>query len=113
MALLTCVYPGTGTLSTPAPANSSETINGNDILAGACYTVIAGATPTTVTLVDPGRTAAGTSAGTVAGVTVAANTAKSWGSNVLRNFIDSATNLVTVNLSSTTTITELLIADGD
>lgn len=113
MALLTCIYPTTGTLATPVPANSSETINGNDINAGACYTVLAGATPTNVSILDPGHTPGGTAAAAVTAVTVAANTARSWGSNTLKNFIDPATNLVSVSLSSTATITELLIADGD
>lgn len=112
MALLTCIYPGNGTLSTPAAVSSSDTINGNDILAGACLTVMVGGTPTNVTLVDPGRTPAGTAAGSVTPVTVAANTARSWGANYLKNFIDSS-NLVTVNYSSTTGATCLLVADGD
>lgn len=113
MALITCVYPTTGTVTTGVAISSSDTLNGNDINAGGMLTVTAAGTPTTVTLVDPGRTAAGTTAGTVAGVTVAANTSRTWGSNVLRNFIDGSTGLVTVNYSATTSVTCQFLADGD
>jgi hypothetical protein len=112
VALLTCVYPTAGTLSTPAAVTSSDTISGNDINAGAILTVICAATPGGVTIVDPGRTPAGNT-GTQASQTVAANTARSWGPSTLAKFIDPATNLVTVNHSATTSITCLLVADGD
>lgn len=113
MALITCIYPTTGTVTTAVAVSASDTYSGNDIQAGGMVTVFAAGTPTTVTLVDPGRTAAGTAAGTVTGVTVAANTSRTWGSSVLKNYIDSATNLVTFNYSATTSVTCQFLADGD
>jgi hypothetical protein len=61
-----------------------------------------------VTIVDPGHTAAGNT-GTQAAVTVAANTSRSWGAHVLSEYVDPVTNLITVNYSSTATITAQLI----
>jgi hypothetical protein len=112
MAAVTCIYPATGTLTTPGSVTSPITINGNDVQAGGMLVILAGATPTDVTLVDPGRTPAGTVAGTIAPVTVATNTGRTWGSNVLKNYVDSS-NTVMINLSSVATITALFIADGD
>lgn len=113
MALIACIYPATGTVTTPVAVSSSDTFSGNDIQAGGMVTITCAATPCTVTLTDPGRTAAGTTAGTVAGVTVAANTSRTWGSNVLKNFIDPSTNLVTFGNSATTNVTVQFLADGD
>lgn len=113
MAAVSCIYPATGTLTTPGSVTSPITLSGNDIQAGGMLLVLAGATPTDVTLVDPGTTPAGTAAGTVAPVTVAANTGRTWGSNVLKNYINSSTNQVSATLSSVSTITVLFIADGD
>lgn len=112
MALLTCIYPTAGTLSTPAAVTSSDTVNGNDINAGAILTVICAGTSDTVTIVDPGRTPAGNT-GTQAGQVIAINTARSWGPATLAKFIDPSTNLVTVQHSATTNVTCLLVADGD
>lgn len=111
MAALTCKYPTQGTVTTPVAVSSSDTISGNDINAGAILTVICGSTPDDVTISDPGHTPAGNT-GTQAAQTVSANTARSWGPGVLKNFIDS-NNLVTVNHSATTNVTCLLVADGD
>lgn len=113
MALLTCVYPTAGTASVPVAVTASDTINGNDINAGANLTVLTVGTGTNVTIADPGHTPGGTAAATPSAVSIGTNSGKSWGANTLRNFIDPATNLVTVTYSATTAVTCLLIADGD
>jgi hypothetical protein len=113
MAAVTCLYPTTGTLTTPGAVTSPITISGNDIQAGGMLLVLTGVTPSDITLADPGTTPAGTAAGTVAPVTVAANTGRTWGSNVLKNYINPSTNLVSITLSSVATVTVLFIADGD
>jgi hypothetical protein len=112
MALLTCIYPTQGTLSTPVAVAASDTINGNDVANGAILTVICAGTSDNVTIVDPLRTPAGNT-GTQAAQTIAINTSRSWSPAVLKNFIDPATNLVTVQHSATTNVTCLLISDGD
>ncbi len=111
MATYTAVYPAAGTVCTGVTPTASDVINGNDVNAGAMLVVTAGATPTNVTIVDAGRTPAGNT-GTQAAQTVSANTSRAWGPNTLKNFIDS-TGVVTVTYSSTSTITVMLLADGD
>ena len=113
MALMTCVYPTAGTVCTGVAVNSSDTLSGNDVNSGAMLIVTNGSGGSiNVTLTDPGRTPAGNT-GTQAAVAVAAGVSKAWGPSVLKNFIDSSTNLVTVNYSATTTVTAMLLADGD
>jgi hypothetical protein len=112
VALLTCIYPTQGTVCTPVAVNSTDTISGNDINAGAMLIVNCGGTTTNVTITDPGHTAAGNT-GTQGAQNVAINTSRSWGPSVLKNFIDPSTNLVTVNYSSVTAVTAMVMADGD
>lgn len=113
MALYTCVTPAAGTLCTGVAVSSADTVNANDINNGAILIVTTAATPTNVTPTDPGKTPAGTVAGSVTAVTVAANTSRAWGPNVLKNFIDPVTNLVTINYSATTNVTAMLVTDAD
>jgi hypothetical protein len=96
-------------LCTPvAVALTGDRIDGSDIVNDAVFTVFAGGTPTNVSFVDPGKTPAGTVAGTVTPVTVAANTARSWGKTQLQGYIDPTTNKVGVVFSSITTITAMV-----
>lgn len=113
MALYTCVYPAAGTVCTGTAVASTDTISGNDINAGAILVVTNGSGGSiNVTLTDPGHTPAGNT-GTQAAQAVAAGVSRAWGPAVLKNFIDPSTNLVTVNYSATTTVTAMLLADGD
>jgi NADPH-dependent 2,4-dienoyl-CoA reductase/sulfur reductase-like enzyme len=112
MALLTCAYPTAGTVVTPAAVSASDTISGNDIAAGAILIINCAGTSDNVTIVDPGHTAAGNT-GTQAPQTIAINTSRSWGPRTLANYIDPATNLVTVTHSAITNVTWQLVADGD
>lgn len=106
MALLTATTPAVGgTLAAPAAIGTSNTINGN--LAPCNLKVINGAgAPVNVTIVDPGHTNAGNT-GTQAAVSVTNGTAQ-WFS-LTSAFIDPATSLITVTVSSATTITYELI----
>lgn len=97
----------TGPVCTGVAVSSSDQISGNDIANGAVLIVTAGGTPTTFTFTDPGHTPAGTAAGSVSGVTVAANTSRAFGK--LANYVNSATNTATVNYSSTTSVTAMLV----
>lgn len=105
------VFPSaTALVCTPvAVAATGDTVDGSDIINGAVFVVICGATGTNVTFVDPGKTPAGTAAGTVAAVAVTANTAKAFGKTQLQGYIDPATNKVGVNFSSTTTTTAMVV----
>ncbi|SRR6266704_1211619 len=96
----------TGPVCTGVAVASGDTINANDVANGAVLIVTAAATPTTVTIVDPGHTPAGTLAAAQTGVTVGANTSRAFGK--LGNFVDS-TNKVTVNYSATTSVTAMLV----
>lgn len=91
-------------------ALTGDTLNGNDILAGAVMIVTCGATGTTVGFVDPGRTPAGTVAGTVVGTVVAANTSKAFGRTQLQGYIDPTTNLVGLTFTSVATTTVMFVA---
>ncbi len=106
MALLTATTPAVGgTLAAPAAIGTSNTINGN--LAPCNLKVINGAgSPVSVTIVDPGHTAAGNT-GTQAAVAVANGAAK-WFS-LTTAFIDPSTSLITVTLDSATSVTYELI----
>ncbi len=106
MALLTATTPAVGgTLAAPAAIGTSNTINGN--LVPCNLKVINGAgAPVDVTIVDPGHTDAGNT-GSQAAVSVTNATAKWF--LLTSAFVDPATNLVTVTLSSATTITYELI----
>lgn len=101
----------TPALCTGVPvATSGDTINGNDIANGAQLVVTVAATPTNVSFVDPGHTAAGTAAATPTTYTVAANTSKAFGSKQLTGYIDPATNTVGVVYSSATNATAQVLA---
>lgn len=107
MAQYTAVYSNaTGPLCTGVAVSSSDTINANDVAAGAVLVVTAGGTPTNVTVVDPGHTPAGTTAAAQTPVTVAANTSRCFGQ--LSNYVNSS-NVVTVNYSSTTSVTAIVV----
>lgn len=93
-----------------AVATSGDTINGNDIANGAQLIVTVAATPTTVSFVDPGHTAAGTAAGSVATYTVAANTSKAFGSKLLAGYVDPSANTVGVLYTSATNATAMVVA---
>lgn len=109
MALLTCIRPtAAGAVCTGVAVTSSDTISGGDAAAGAVLIVTVGGTPTTVTIVDAGTTPAGSAAAAGAGVTVAANTSKCFGQ--LSNYVSSSTSVLTVNYSSTTGATAMLVA---
>lgn len=112
MALYTCITPAAGTVCTGVAVAASDTISGNDIQGGAILIVTCAGTSSNVTLTDPGRTPAGNT-GTQAAQTVSINTSRAWGPNVLKNFIDPATNLVTVNYSAITNVTAMLVTDAD
>lgn len=110
MALMTTTTPApltaavTGTLTTTGTAvSSSDTISGN--LVGGILEIRVGATPTNVTFVDPGRSAAGNTT-TQAVAPVAASTNRAF--RLTAAYVDSVTNLITVNFSSTTTVTYIL-----
>lgn len=104
MAAVTCIYPVAGTVTTPVAVNDGDTLSGNDIEAGASFTVHTAGTACDVSFTDPGTTPAGTAAGTPVAVTVATNTARTWNSDVLRNYIDPATNTVEVNYTAVTNV---------
>ena len=103
MALYTVVSLGVGgTASNPQAVSSSDTISGNDVLNGCILEVKNGSgSSVNVTFVDPGHTQAGNT-GTQAAVAVAAGATKRFKPSAA--FIDT-NNTVTVNYSSTTTIT--------
>ncbi len=75
MATYVAVQQGYGTLNAPLTPTVADKISGGDVAKGAILEVKAGATPATVTFVDPGRTPAGNT-GTQAGQVVAANTTR-------------------------------------
>jgi hypothetical protein len=106
MALLTATNPAaTGTLAAPAAMTVSDTISGN--LVGGYLKVYNGAgAPINVTIADPGTTAMGNTA-TNAAIAVTNATAK-W-ILLTAGMVDSATNLITVTLSSATSITYELL----
>jgi hypothetical protein len=108
----TCVTPGVTPLvcTGVAVAVSGDTISGNDINNGAQLVVTVAATPTTVSFVDPGHTAAGTVAGAVATYTVAANTSKAFGSKLLAGYIDPVAGTVGVLYTSATNATAQVLA---
>ncbi|GAA2346934.1 hypothetical protein [Dactylosporangium salmoneum] len=99
----------TNQVCTPVAVSSSDRVDGSDIINGAVLIVQAGNTPTNVTFTDPGKTPAGTAAGTVTPQTVAANTSRCWGYRQLVGYIDQASNKVTVNYSSTTTVVAMVV----
>lgn len=105
MALLTATNPAvTGTVVTGAAVSSSDTINGN--YAGGYLVVVNGAgAPINVTIADPGRTALGNT-GTNAAIAVTNGTSKAI--KLTSAMVDSATNLITVAFSATTSITYVL-----
>lgn len=108
MALYTCVTADRdGALCTGVAVSSADTISGNDVNAGAILIVTAAATPSIITFTDPGRTPAGTPAGTLVQSTVGANTSQAF--TDLAGYINSTTNLVTVNYSATTNVTAMLV----
>lgn len=90
-------------------AATGDTINGNDVNNGAQLVVTCGSTPADVSFTDPGHTPAGTAAGTPASYTVAANTSKTFGSTLLKGFIDS-NNVVNPTYSATTNVTAMVLA---
>lgn len=108
----TCITPTTTPLLvTPiTPALTGDTVNGNDINNGAILLVIAGATPTNVSFVDPGHTPAGTAAATSTTYTVAANTTRAFGHLQMAGYIDPVANTVGLIYSSIATITAELVA---
>lgn len=108
MAALTAVQLGTtGTAKNAQAATDGDTISGNDVAAGVILEVSnGGASPITVTLADPGHSAAGnapTSSPTV-GVTTVANGATKRIKPSLA-FVDSASNTCTVHYSAVTSVT--------
>ncbi len=107
-----CVTPTTtpALCTGVAVATSGDTISGNDVNNGAQLIVTVAATPTTVSFVDPGHTPAGTAAGTVATYTVAANTSKTFGSALLKGYIDPTANTVGVAYTSATNCTAQVVA---
>lgn len=107
MALLTATSPAaTGTLAAPAAVSSSDTISGN-LVGGYLKVYNASGSSINVTVADPGRTAMGNTA-TNAAIAVANNTAK-W-ILLTAGMVDSATNLITVAFSATTSVTYELLA---
>ncbi len=106
MALLTATVPAVGgTLAAPGSLGKSNTINGNYV--GGQLKVINGSGGSiNITIVDPGRTAAGNT-GTQAAVAVADGAAKWF--ELTAAFVDSATNLFTVTSSSASSVTYELI----
>lgn len=112
MALYTAVYPAAGTVCTGTAVSASDTINGNDVNNGCMLIVTCAGTGANVTLTDPGRTPAGNT-GTQGAQAVSINTSRAWGPAVLKNFIDPATNLVTVTYSATTNVTAMVVGDAD
>ena len=107
-----CVTPTTTPVvcTGVAVATSGDTISGNDVNAGAQLVVTVAATPTTVSFVDPGHTAAGTVAGSVATYVVAANTSKTFGSALLKGYIDPVANTVSPLYTSATNATAQVLA---
>lgn len=105
------VFPAaTALVCTPVAVSlTGDTVDYSDIINGAVLIVTAGATPTNVTFVDPGRTPAGTVAGTVTAVTVAANTAKAFGKTQLQGYNDPVTNKVGVVYSALTNVTAMVV----
>ncbi len=106
MALLTVTTPAVGgTLAAPAAMSTADTVSGN--LAGGYLKVInGGGSSINVTLVDPGRTRAGNT-GTQAAVAVANGAAKWFDLDAA--FVNSATNLINITLSSATSVTYELL----
>ncbi len=106
MALLTATTPViAGTLAAPGAMSVADTISGN--MVGGYLKVINGSGGSVnFTIVDPGRTAAGNT-GTQAAVAVAASTARWF--PLTAAYVNSATNLINVTLSSATTITYELL----
>jgi hypothetical protein len=114
MALLTATRP-TGALPvatyTPAAVAASDTISANDLGVNGAYLIIinGGASSDTVTITDPGTTAAGSSA------TNPTNAVANGTTEVMRispRFVNPSTNLVTVTHSYTTTVTYVLLPIG-
>ena len=108
MALLTAVVlSNTAALSVPVAAATGDRISGGDIAAGAILEVKnASGGSITVTIVDPGLTAAGnaTVSPQTAGLfTVAAGTTKRIKPSTV--FVSAATAEATVNYSATTSVT--------
>lgn len=106
MALLTATVPAiAGTVAAPAAMSTADTISGN--MVGGYLKVINGSGGSVnFTLVDPGRTAAGNT-GTQPAVAVAASTARWF--PLTSAFVNSATNLINVTLSSATLVTYELL----
>lgn len=108
MAALTAVNLGVaGTLANPQPATNGDTINGNDVANGCILEVKNGSgSSITVTLVDPGKTAAGNA--TVSPQTSGVTTIAAGATRRIKPsaaFIDSSSNTITVNYSSVTSVT--------
>lgn len=101
MALLTNVQPiGFGTLMVPAAVSASDTINADP--RGVILEVInGGASPDTVTVVDPGLTAAGSSA-TNPSASVAAGARREF---FLGPQFQNSSGIITVTHSFTTSVT--------
>lgn len=101
MALLTNIQViGSGTLMVPAAVSASDTVAVDP--SGLIYEVInGGASPDTVTIVDPGATPAG-NPGTATGTSVAAGTRREW---VLYPSYQNSSGIITITHSNTTTVT--------
>ena len=101
MALLSNLQQiGRGTLMVPAAVSASDTIqltSGSIIL----EVINGGASPDTVTIVDPGSTPAG-NPGTATGTAVAAGTRREW---LLTTADANSSGIVTVTHSFTTSVT--------
>lgn len=92
-----------GNLSAPAAVAASDTISAADIGSrGALLRVICGATPTNVTVADPGATASG-NAGTPVPVAVVANAAKNI--YIPPSAVNPSTQVATVAYSATAAVT--------
>ena len=105
MALLTATTPAvTGTVVTGAAVSSSDTISGN--YAGGYLVVTNGSgSSINVTVTDPGHTPLGNT-GTQAAVAIANGATKAI--KLTSAMVSSATNLITVAFSATTTVTYVL-----
>lgn len=105
MALLTATTPATtGTVVTGAAVSSSDTISGNYV--GGILVVTNGSgSSINVTVTDPGRTPLGNTA-TNAAIAVANGASKAI--KLTSAMVNSATNLITVTFSATTTVTYVL-----
>jgi hypothetical protein len=112
MALLTATRPTiAGVAYTPAAVSASDTIAAADLGTQGAFLIIVngGASPDTVTVVDPGTTAAGSAATNPTNSVVNATT------EVMRispAFVNPSTGVATVTHSFTTSVTCVLLPIG-